>query len=221
LPNARRAARHNFTFICLHTVLPLWAVDPGPLEMKAQYYPILVGALAVGGLVATPVVPKLLERIGNDVALRLTPALLGLAIGTVAIRHVAAAIAGQFLCGVVIMMWNVVNSSYRQRTVGSEILGRVNGVYRWITWGVMPLAALSSGFISDWIGYQTLFLWSAGALVAVAVLTEPPKPPPSLAAAAQRAPEANAPVSELAAGEVREHQSDEPVKPVLSETKEG
>jgi MFS family permease len=171
-------ATANFTFICLHTVLPLWAVDPGPLEMRAEWYPVLVGALAVGGLVATPVVPRVIDRIGSKAAVRLAPALLGLAIGTVAIRSVWAAIAGQFLCGVAIMLWNVVNATYRQKTVDGSILGRVNGVYRWITWGVMPLAALASGFISDWIGYRTLFLWSAGILIGLVVFTEPGDAPP-------------------------------------------
>jgi len=43
------------------------------------------------------------------------------------------------------MVWNVITVSWRQRRIPTELLGRVNSIYRCFGWGSMPLGALTGG----------------------------------------------------------------------------
>ena len=45
------------------------------------------------------------------------------------------------------MVWNVITVSWRQRRIPSELLGRVNSIYRCFGWGSMPLGALAGGLV--------------------------------------------------------------------------
>ena len=43
------------------------------------------------------------------------------------------------------VLWNIVTVSYRQRHIPDALLGRVNSIYRFFGWGMMPLGALMGG----------------------------------------------------------------------------
>ena len=45
------------------------------------------------------------------------------------------------------LLWNVVTVSYRQRFIPDALLGRVNSIYRFFGWGLLPFGALASGAI--------------------------------------------------------------------------
>ncbi len=81
-----------------------------------------------------------------------------------------AYIAGLILAanGFAITMWNVVTVSLRQRIVPSRLLGRVNSAYRMLGWGLMPLGALTGGFVAHAAGLRAPYL--IGALVSVLAL---------------------------------------------------
>jgi hypothetical protein len=82
-------------------------------------------------------------------------------------RLVAVAFA---VWGAVIVMWNVVTVSLRQRIVPDRLLGRVNASYRLLAWGSQPLGALLGGFGAELLGLQPVFLMCgiATALLVVA-----------------------------------------------------
>jgi MFS family permease len=42
-------------------------------------------------------------------------------------------------------LWNVITVSLRQTIIPGHLLGRVNSVYRFFAWGMMPLGALCGG----------------------------------------------------------------------------
>ncbi len=52
-----------------------------------------------------------------------------------------------FLETFVAVLWNVVTVSFRQRVIPDALLGRVNSIYRFFGWGMMPLGALAGGWI--------------------------------------------------------------------------
>ena len=52
-----------------------------------------------------------------------------------------------FLETLAAILWNVVTVSYRQRVIPDHLLGRVNSIYRFFGWGMMPLGALAGGWI--------------------------------------------------------------------------
>ena len=45
------------------------------------------------------------------------------------------------------LLRNVVTVSYRQRFIPDALLGRVNSIYRFFGWGLLPFGALASGAI--------------------------------------------------------------------------
>ncbi len=51
-----------------------------------------------------------------------------------------------FIGGIGIVAWNVHTVSFRQRIIPDALLGRVNSVYRFFGWGMMPLGTLLGGF---------------------------------------------------------------------------
>lgn len=48
-----------------------------------------------------------------------------------------------------VMLWNVITVSLRQSLIPDRLLGRVNSVYRFLGWGMMPIgAALGGGVVA-------------------------------------------------------------------------
>ena len=47
--------------------------------------------------------------------------------------------------------WNVITVSLRQTIIPSHLLGRVNSVYRFFAWGMMPIGAIAGGLIVRWV----------------------------------------------------------------------
>jgi predicted MFS family arabinose efflux permease len=70
-------------------------------------------------------------------------------------------------------MWNIVTVSLRQQIVPSELLGRVNSVYRMLGWGLMPLGALAGGLVAHTFGLRAPFP-VAGVLRGIALLVALP-----------------------------------------------
>jgi hypothetical protein len=67
-------------------------------------------------------------------------------------------------------LWNVITVSLRQTIIPAQLLGRVNSVYRFFAWGMMPIGAAIGGatvvvidqFASrDWALRSTWFLSGA------------------------------------------------------------
>lgn len=82
----------------------------------------------------------------------------------------AVMLAGQ---GFAVTMWNVVTVSLRQRIVPAALLGRVNGVYRMLGWGLMPVGALAGGFVAHAAGLRAPYI-VAGLLTGLALLAATP-----------------------------------------------
>jgi hypothetical protein len=72
-----------------------------------------------------------------------------------------------------VTMWNVVTVSLRQQVVPAPLLGRVNGVYRMLGWGLMPLGALAGGFVAHAAGLRAPYL-VAGLLCGLCLLAAVP-----------------------------------------------
>jgi hypothetical protein len=79
------------------------------------------------------------------------------------------------------VVWNVITVSLRQTIIPDRLLGRVNSVYRFFGWGMMPLG-LAAGGVLVWLGEQfgsrdfalrLPWLLSGAAYVAVMVYAVP------------------------------------------------
>lgn len=103
---------------------------------------------AVGGIVGGYAAPWLSRTLGSGTCLALTlmsgavtQALIGLSSSW---PVVAVLFAVYVLLG---STWNIITVSLRQAVIPSRLLGRVNSVYRFFAWGMMPIGALLGGLI--------------------------------------------------------------------------
>jgi MFS family permease len=159
----------NLASTATFSVLPLYAVEPGPMGLTAAGFGLLLAALAVGSLAGSFLVAPMERRLGRVPALVLamsTFPLLALApalTANVAVVASAFAVASAFNIG-----WNVITVSLRQRIVPDHLLGRVNAGYRLVAWGMMPIGAALGGLVGRSAGITAVF-WISAALSAACV----------------------------------------------------
>ncbi|MGR3614596.1 MAG: MFS transporter [Paracoccaceae bacterium] len=118
------------------------------LGLKAWQYGMLITAEAAGGVMGGLVCPRVVARIGRRASLLLALPLIAAGWGVVGLTSNVwiaglALFAGMFAG----LLWNVVTVSYRQRLIPDELLGRVNSLYRFFGWGMIPFGALAGGWI--------------------------------------------------------------------------
>ncbi len=154
-------------------------LDVGPLLFTVIGFGGAIGAV-IGGAVAAQVT----RWLGAGTCLALTlggtavvSALIGLS------SHWAPVLVLFTIMTLLGILWNVITVSLRQAIIPSRLLGRVNSVYRFFAWGMMPIGAVIGGltvlvvdtFASrDWALRTTwllcavihvwLFMWGRAAL---------------------------------------------------------
>jgi MFS family permease len=163
---------YNFANQMGQAVLVLLATQT--LHVGIRGYGFLLAATAVGSVAGGLVSPPLTRRLGMLPSL-VTGAAIGAAVfvglGLAPDPAVAALmLAGQ---GFAVTMWNVVTVSLRQQIVPSQLLGRVNSVYRMLGWGLMPFGALAGGFVAHTAGLRAPYV-IAGVLCGVSMLAALP-----------------------------------------------
>ncbi len=118
------------------------------LDTSPTEFAILATGGAVGGIVGGWTASNIAKRIGAGPSLMLTlvgGAVLSFLIGlmtwwpTVWLLLVAFMFVGT--------LWNVITVSFRQSVIPDHLLGRVNSVYRFFGWGMMPIGAALGGLI--------------------------------------------------------------------------
>jgi len=140
----------NAGYVAAATILVLYSQEV--LGLGAAGYGLLLTAGAAGGVVGGLVGPALAAQWGPRTSLIVALAIMPLPYlalyltGSVIIA--GAALFVETLAG---LLWNVVTVSYRQRIIPEEILGRVNSIYRFFGWGLMPVGALAGGAIVSWL----------------------------------------------------------------------
>jgi MFS family permease len=142
------------------------------LHVSKAGYGLLFSAGAVGSLVGTAVATRVTRRLGPG------RCLLGAVVISSLASFVVADTANAYLVGVmgaigsmVGIIWNVVTVSLRQAIIPDELLGRVNSVYRFLGWGMMPIGAALGGLLASVFGLRSPFWVTGVALLAMAFLT--------------------------------------------------
>lgn len=159
---------NTFCFQLGNVTLVLLATQT--LHLSTRSYGLLLAGGAIGSVLGGLVNARIVAWIGA------LPALLTALVANVFIFvgigvSPDAIVLGTLLAlnGFVTMMWNIVTVSLRQQLVPSEFLGRVNGVYRMLGWGLIPFGALTGGLIAHDFGLRAGYP-IAGALRGIALL---------------------------------------------------
>ena len=131
---------------------------------------VLLGA-GVGALIGGAATPLLGKRFGRPIMLTIGATLSAVALGLMAFTsngYVAAALFA--LCSAGVMVWNVLTMSLRQALIPAELFGRVQGAYRTLVWGAIPLGSLAGGALASATSLRTVFAVAGAGLLGMAVL---------------------------------------------------
>ncbi len=146
-------------------------------------FAVLTMGGAVGGVIGATAAPRISRRLGSGPSLWLTlvsgailPAIIGMSSKwqMVFVVFSVATMVG--------MIWNVITVSLRQSIIPDHLLGRVNSIYRFFAWGMMPIGTAIGGLIvtvvEPWKGRETALRapWIAAAVIGalLAIYAIPP-----------------------------------------------
>jgi MFS family permease len=151
-------------------VLVLYVLEV--LHLPAGSFGLVVLAAGIGALIGGLMTPWVARLVGRAPALTggaaLTAVTTGL-MGLVSDGWVAAVLLGVSAAGV--MTWNVLTMSLRQSLIPERMFGRVQGAYRTVVWGAIPVGSLAGGAVAHVLGVAAVFVVSgAGLLVLAGVL---------------------------------------------------
>ena len=169
VPTARRAFKQElaegFRWLWHHPLLRTFAITLGFLNMLNQVYfatlvlygqevlhtsafqfGLMTTLSAVGGVLGGWLGSRIARRIGAGASVQLTMWSGGVCVllaGLVSRWPLVALLLGlTMFTGI---LWNVITVSLRQAVIPDRLLGRVNSVYRFFGWGMMPIGSLIGG----------------------------------------------------------------------------
>lgn len=152
---------NTFCFQLGNVTLVLLATQT--LHLSTRSYGLLLAGGAIGSVLGGLVNARIVAWIGS------LPALLAALVANVFIFAGIGVSPDAIVLGVLLAlngffttMWNIVTVSLRQQLVPSEFLGRVNGVYRMLGWGLIPLGALTGGLVGHEFGLRAAYLIAGG-----------------------------------------------------------
>jgi MFS family permease len=138
-------------------VFVLFALDT--LRIGEAGYGLLLTASGVGAVVGGLVAAPLAGRIGRTATLVAGSALAALSLTAMAYTEDGVVAGVLFATGTVgVLFWNVLTMSLRQALIPEALFGRVQGGYRTLVWGGIPLGALAGGVLADATSVPTVFV---------------------------------------------------------------
>lgn len=118
-------------------------LDITPLTFAFMGFGFAIGAV-IGGYVA----PWMSKQLGSGTCLAITlgsSAVVNFSVGLSSWWPLTAVL---FAVGMLFgSSWNVITVSLRQSIIPPHLLGRVNSVYRFFAWGMMPIGAMLGGVV--------------------------------------------------------------------------
>lgn len=168
----------NFASSAAFAVLVLFAVGPSSeMGLSEVGFGLLLTTSAVGAFIGSFISESVEAKLGRSKSLAL--AILGCAlfVGAPALTH-NPYILGPILLvgGILIVLWNVITVSLRQRIAPNRLLGRINSAYRLLAWGTMPIGAAAGGLLAQWLGLQAMFgimgVLTLALLVMIPIITD-------------------------------------------------
>jgi MFS family permease len=149
------ADRHmRFLILLVTSLSALQGMESGVLVLLATKvwgirtgaYGLFLAVIAVGNLLGSVSVDRLVKRFGSAPTLLATAVISGvgyLIMASASSWHLAAPTAT--LVGVAVAVGSICALALRQRLTPPEVMGRVGAAYRGIVWGAAPVGALAAG----------------------------------------------------------------------------
>lgn len=150
----------NGTFSAAMAVYVLFVQEI--LGLDASSFGLLLTGAAVGGVIGSLLASRVSSAIGPGATLFSVLIGGGLTMAITGTTSSAALVWAMFaLSSFSAVLWNVITVSLRQTIIPDELLGRVNSVYRFFAWGMMPIGSILGGLIvaiTETLGSRSLGL---------------------------------------------------------------
>lgn len=139
-----------------NAVLVLYALDVLHVP-KAAYGLVMLGA-GVGAMLGGMLTPRAIRRVRRTTALTFTSLLFPVPLFAMSLtRDAVLGVSLYGLLAVFVMAGNVLTMSLRQALIPEELFGRVQGSYRTIVWGGIPVGATLGGVIASAFNVPAVF----------------------------------------------------------------
>ncbi len=169
-PNLRAqagcTATSNFFSNVAFSIILVFAVRE--LGLSAGVIGLVFSVGAAGSLVAAFTATRISGRFGIGpttiaVAALFGPTLLLVASAPAGNAALPFLIAAQLVFGFTVVVYNIVQVSYRQAICPPRLQGRMNAVMRFMVWGTIPPGTLLGGALATWIGLrETIVVGAVG-----------------------------------------------------------
>ena len=149
-------------------ILVLYALHS--LHLTTTGFGLLLTTEAVGAVLGSLVATRVIRRLGPAPTLSLLVVIGSASYLGIALAHnayLAAALLG--VEGLVGLIWNVTTVSARQVIIPTALFGRVNSVYRFLSWGVFPVGAALGGVLASRFGLRAPFVVASVTLMVMLV----------------------------------------------------
>jgi MFS family permease len=174
-PNLRAqagcTATSNMFSSVAFSILLVYAVRD--LELTPGVIGIIFSLGAVGSLLAALTATRISRRFGIGpttiaVAALFGPAMLLVAFAPEGNGAIPFFVAAQLIFGFTVVVYNIVQVSYRQAICPPRLQGRMNSVMRFMVWGTIPIGTLLGGALGSTIGLrETIVVGAVGGGLAV------------------------------------------------------
>ena len=160
-PNLRAQAgctgTSNFFSSLAFSIFLVFAVRE--LHLSPGLIGLIFSVGAAGSLTAAFTSMRISARFGIGPTSIVMAALFGPAFLLVAFAPAGNAaipilVTAQLVFGFTVVVYNIVQVSYRQAICPPRLQGRMNSVMRFMVWGTIPLGTLAGGALATWIGLR-------------------------------------------------------------------
>jgi MFS family permease len=132
------------------------------LGLNASSFGLLMTSGAVGGVLGSVTASNVSGKIGQGASLFTTLIVSSLTLLITGLTSSPVVVWVMFALGsYVAVLWNVITVALRQTIIPDRLLGRVNSVYRFFAWGMMPIGSIIGGLlvvVTDALGSRDLAL---------------------------------------------------------------
>jgi MFS family permease len=151
-------------------IMVLFALEN--LGLSERGFGVLLAVAGVGAVLGSVLSPRLTARLGRPATMGLCELTGAAALVVMAIvQHTAVGMAMFALSAGAVSAFNVQIMSVRQAIIPEALFGRVQGAYRTVIWGGIPLGALAGGALGGAFGLTAVFALAGGLGIGVALAT--------------------------------------------------
>jgi MFS family permease len=137
------------------TVIPLYALAPGPVGLTPGGFGLLLSAWGAGAIAGAALAGALVDRIGRARLLLGATAAAGVALAVPAVTAaVPLVFAALFVAGAGLTAWGTVNASVRQLATPDALRGRVNATHRTMSFTADVAGAAAAGLLAGRVGLE-------------------------------------------------------------------